>query len=233
MAVAIDARATADAAQTNATTLDLTTLTVGAGSNRALVIQINFAGNPGTVTVNWDALGTPQVCAQIITASGTNVVARLYGLINPTSGNKTLRVTTTNLTDIAIFAIAFTGVDQTGGVTSFPNSTSATASTANPSFAITSAVGDWTVSLLTDASANMSAPSQTQDYVDTSLAGCNAAGQDGTGAASVTHSWTCAANNWVMSGTSVKASGAAAASSSPLAAAINTEYEWIGGEGNF
>ncbi len=204
--VAVDARATLDATADAVTTLDMTTLTVGSGANRALVCQVSNNGDPGTQTVNWDATGTPQALTQIVTANnGTGIYARLYGRVAPTAGNKTLRVTNTTARDTCVFCIAFTGVDQTGGVTSFPNSTSSSNTTANPSLTITSAAGAWTISVLTTTTSVPSAPNHTSDYIEQNIANINSAGQDATGAATVTHSWTATADTWVEAGTSVKA----------------------------
>lgn len=209
-AVAVDARTTTPVLCVS-TAADLT-FTVGAGSNRALVAQIHFASDPGTVTVTWDNGGTNQAMTQIISASGTAVFAKLWGLVAPTSGTHTLHLANTNPVGCNLAAISFTGASQVGGATTFPNSISNTGTSTTATVVITSATGNWTTGIVTTPSADPSSPTQTQDYIDLSGTNNNAAGSDGTGAATVTHTWTLSAsNNWIMVGTDVAAVASAAA----------------------
>src|SRR2546428_12764173 len=103
MAVTLDARSTTPAQANAVTTIDLTTFTVGSGSNRALVAQIAWGsggGTPSGITLNWDQLGTPQAMTLIKTVTNGSLVVALYGLVNPTSGNKTLRASWTTAVDV-------------------------------------------------------------------------------------------------------------------------------------
>src|SRR6185369_11449907 len=104
------------------------------GSNTALVCCIIIDAHdttdtqPTLSTVVWDPTGANQSLSLIIrqdagTGSGSAVI--WYGLVNPTPGNKTLRVTFSNQTGIGFWiqGSAFTGADQTGGATTFHGST--------------------------------------------------------------------------------------------------------------
>lgn len=213
MTVAIDTRSTADTVGSGASS-DHNNLTVGTGSNRALLAMIGISDNAaGTISAAWDPAGANQALTQIVTATTPSVgTARtfLFGLVNPTAGNKTLRVSSTGTTfDIVVYAYSLTGADQTGGATTFPHSTSNTGTGSGAQgITITSAVGNFTFSDLvwTGGSANVTAHSQTQRYLESATSVINGAGQDGTGAATVSHTWTfTAADNWAIVGTDVAA----------------------------
>lgn len=146
MAVAVDATTTATAGGSSVTTLALTTLTVGSGSNRALLAFIAIGAASTAMTVTWDVVGANQAMALIGTATLVGTVKfQVWGLVNPASGNKTLTASWTNAASLSMDAMSFTGVDQTGGTTSFPNFNTATAISTTPSVAITSNVGDYVV----------------------------------------------------------------------------------------
>ncbi len=105
---------------------------MAAGANIALVVEVAWHIDPGAVTVkNWDQLGTPQaleiIKAPTLSANGQAVA--LYGLVNPTTGNKTLRLTWTNASEVVVNAVAWNGADQTGSTTTFANSATATGNT--------------------------------------------------------------------------------------------------------
>ncbi len=92
MAVVFDATAETISAS-GAVTVDLTTLTVGTGSNRALIALICWEGNATGVTLTWDQGGSNQAMTLITGASvsASGGAAQIFGLVNPVSGNKTLR----------------------------------------------------------------------------------------------------------------------------------------------
>lgn len=212
MAVAFDANATAVVTGTGVTGVTNSNLTVGAGANRALVTQLILSlKTASAVTVNWDNAGTPQSQALIVSASGTGTIARaeLWGLVAPTSGNKAARAAWTGASDAYLNPTSFTGVDQTGGATSFPHSTSATGTiTGVVAFAnaITSAVGNFTVGATSLDIGSLSAPTQTQTFLSNALAVDGAASR-ATGAASVSHGWSGDTNpsHWVFVGTDILA----------------------------
>ena len=111
-----------------ATNVAFTGLTIGAsGVNRALGVAISFLNDPGAVSVaRWDDGGTNQNLTTLLDVSfpALSWFTKLYGLVAPTTGNKTLQITWTNAVEYAVNAISFVNVDQSGGATSFPNATS-------------------------------------------------------------------------------------------------------------
>jgi hypothetical protein len=209
MAVAFDANSTADVRGASISTLDLTTLTVGSGADRVLVAQVSYADgvDPAAPAINWDQLGTPQALTQIVkVVNGTLALAQLWGLVNPTSGNKTLRWTNSaTVNEVFLNATAVTGANQTGGVTTFPNSTTNTGTSTAPSITITSASGNMTI----DAGAGpqvISAPTQTQIYVDNGGSATSAWASRAAGAPSNVHGWTLAGSvAWAACGTDIAA----------------------------
>jgi hypothetical protein len=220
MAVAFDAKGTADATGNGATTKDLTVLTITAAlSNSALVAQVSFSlKTVASVTLNWDNAGTPQAMTQIVAANGTGTVARaeLWGRIAPTSGNKTLRASWTGASDVYLQAASWSGVDQTGGVTSFAHSTSntgtTTGNTTHNTITITSAVGNATMDAICGDAATYTASTQTQTYLDNVATSISGGGSRAGGAATVTHGWTATgtSDHWVSVGVDIVAGGAAA-----------------------
>jgi hypothetical protein len=196
MAVAVDAVSqpvgTGDTHGTG-TSSTFQNLTVGSGANRALIAIVTFdIQTPGAVTMTWDPTpGTNQVMTQIATLSSSAAnegTAQIWGLVAPTSGNKVLKVTNANTaTDIYLDAMCFTGVDQTGGTTSFPHSTSGFATTATGSLPITSASGNYTVSGYSGGS-TVNTVSQTLLSNDHSGNNTNYAGQYAAGP-TVTHTY--------------------------------------------
>lgn len=216
MAVAFDAVGTAFNSINGASSpQDNTSLTVGAGANRGLVAQVVFVGAaPAGTTVTWDPAGTNQALTLIKTAASVNgQTTQLYGLVAPTSGNKTLRVAwTTGTSSVMIQGVSWTGVDQTGGVTSFPHSTSATGNSSAASVAVTSAVGNAVMSCTAAGTLQViSSVSATQTFLLHGNGNYEAGGSRAAGAATVTVTGTYAGTDqWVIIGTDILASGGAA-----------------------
>jgi hypothetical protein len=108
------------------TSLNYTGLTIAAGTNTALVVVVDWdtAGTtPTGMTMVWDSGGTNQSVTRIVTSDvGSGGAVELWGLVNPTVGNKTLALSWTTTSRVFVAGMAFDGVDQTGGATSFPNS---------------------------------------------------------------------------------------------------------------
>jgi hypothetical protein len=115
--------------------------------------------------------------------SGSGAIA-LFGLRNPTAGNKTLHLTWTGSTQITTSAISFSGVNQTSDGAAFTNFNSAT-NAAPISVAVTSATGNIVVGGFVSA-ANFSSVSGTQVFIDNTCAVNAAAANRDAGAASVT-----------------------------------------------
>lgn len=131
------------------TSFSFTNVTVASGSNLALTLIVQFdVGNgttPATVSsAVWDQAGANQSLAQTnagpITGGLTGANIETWTLINPTPGpNKTITITISSSQPVFVSACAWTGVDQTGGGTSFPHTANATAAaTVN----VTSAAGN-------------------------------------------------------------------------------------------
>jgi hypothetical protein len=174
MAVAFDAKSTEFFVGFDTEVLD-SSLTVGAGSNRALVVAVLFsAADPGTTSVIWDVFGTAQnmtLLDQFDSSSFTGtfgsapISLRLYGLVAPTSGNNILAIDTVNNCQIDGIAVSFTGVLQTGGTDTFANAGHATGTSASASVTIASATGDMLVGqYIINAFSNISAYNGTELY---------------------------------------------------------------------
>lgn len=231
MAVATDAASTASVKGTSVTALSLSNITVGSGSNRALILWLcfDFSGGsaPTSISATWDNGGTNQAMSLIKSQQdGTGVeIISAYGLVAPTSGAKTLHVTWTNSAAGAeMFAESFTGADQTGGVTTFANATSLTGTKASnlnentSALSVSSATGDMAISgWCTDGSINST--NQTQVWIADNTV-TDGGGSRAAGAATVSFTANLAGNN----GTPYGAIGfdivAAAASTDTLMAQI-------------
>lgn len=145
MAVAVDAVSSA-ATQSGlgVTTFTHTNLTIGASlSNGALIFGVVFDATITSPNAHWDSTGTNQLMTLLGTVSiSANAMIALFGLRNPTSGNKTFSTSWTTATSCTVFGISFTGVDQTSNAAAFKNFNSATGTSTAPSVTITSATGD-------------------------------------------------------------------------------------------
>lgn len=217
MAATLDANATADVTGDGVTSITSSNLTVGVGSNRALVVQLAFSLKTlSALAVTWDNGGTNQACAVIpnAAANGAGAVARaeMWGLVAPTSGAKQLRAAWTGSSDVVVNGVAWTGVDQTGGATSFPHGTSAIGTSNAPTVTVTSATGNATMATTAMDVSTYSAESQTQTFRDNTPATISAAGSRAAGAATVAHGFTSlsGASKWVVVGTDILAAGAGA-----------------------
>jgi hypothetical protein len=176
------------------------TFTVSAGSNSVLVAML-VMDHTATVTVSsvvWDPTGANQALTLIRSdnntsgGGGVGALTALYGLVNPTAGaSKILKASFSAATPNSyLAAITFTGANQTGGSTTFPNSTGSTGNnttTSTTSLTVTSATGDAVVALYNAASQNVSSMNGTQVWIDSSSTGAiSGGGNELAGAASVT-----------------------------------------------
>jgi hypothetical protein len=204
---------------TSISTTPYTGMTVGSGTSRALIVITTTNVDPGAFIVSTWAAQTITQIVKFCNSPGLEGCAILWGLVAPTSGNQNITFTWTNaVTDLYVSAISFTGVDQTGGATSFPNSTTQIGNgTTTNSITVNSAVGDYTVAAASLAQTATST-NQTQLFSDHSGTVTNGASSYATGASpSVTHSWTLgAADSSTMVGTDIKA----AASGCPTTLAL-------------
>jgi hypothetical protein len=127
------------------TTFAFTNVTVSAGTNIALTLQVLFDGGSSATTVStatWDAAGANQALSVVnpgLSIPGSNI--ETWALINPTPGtNKTITITTSSSLPIFTEACVWTGVNQTGGATSFPHT--ANAISGNQTVTISSSTGN-------------------------------------------------------------------------------------------
>lgn len=161
MTVALDAFATASA-NTTGTTLNLSTQTV-AGSNEVLVVGISgqTQASAASTTVVWDSVGANQSMSLItsINDSGASGYVQIWGLVNPTPGNKTITASWSGSQQVGISSAAFTGADQGGGSSTFPT-TATGAGASTPTLAITNVTGGMVVDTVS-SSGVISAPTQT------------------------------------------------------------------------
>lgn len=171
-----------------------TGITVGSGSNRALAVLISFGqtggASPTVQSVIWDVAGANQAMTLVADSRppGLNAnSAQVWGLVNPASGNKTVTMTWVGTNETFVAAVSFTGVDQTGGVTSFPGAqtTIIGVDAPRPSVTVTSSSGQYVVSSA-DTTAAISGITGTTIYSDAvSGAVINAFANYDVGAASV------------------------------------------------
>jgi hypothetical protein len=208
MAVAVDAVSSAESVAGSGTTATHTLLTVGTSlSNGALIFGCTWDNAATSPTAHWDSTGTNQAMTLLgLVTSGSQGRVALFGLRNPTSGNKTFSTSWTTTAQCAMFGISFTGVLQTSDALAFPNFNSATGTSTAPSVIITSATNDITVGVLSAGGSTFSSVNNTSLYTAANFV--PSAMNRGAGAATVTHSGVLAASNtWVIGGVDVAAAG--------------------------
>lgn len=223
MTVAFDAQGHIDGGAGTVSSVSGTPIAVGSGSNRALCVGLAFgatAGLPTSITVTWDVGGTNQALTAVTGATATDSGSGAtdsviwYALKAPTSGTKTLTASWTGARSAIMGAISFTGVDQTGGATSFAHGAGNSGNITTPAtVTITSATGNATVAIhAEDGGSTITATSATQDFIDATPTTLNAAMNHTAGAASNTMTATVSpANTWASAGFDVVAAAGAAA----------------------
>jgi len=204
------------------TTLDLTHTATGTTTDGLLVVlcAVNTSGATVISGINWDQAGTPTALTQHVTFDPT-VSTRLdiWYLKLPSTGTKTIRVTTSIAQLTACHAITYTGVNQTtplGTAVTHDVTPAATASTVD----VTSAVGNfvigvagWTVAPTTETPG----AGQTEIGTGNEQSGLEERVSEEAGAATTTHSWTwVTAMNSALIGVSVNAAAATGRSRAPI-----------------
>ena len=205
MAVTLNANTTSEAFGSAITQLDLTSLTIASGSNRALLATLLLDSANDTPTLNWDNGGTPQAMTSIGFIAAGSGRLWFFGLIAPTTGNLTLRASWSTSQGAMLHAIAFEGVDQTSVAVAFPHFTSDTQSSATPAIVITSATGNFTVGVACSSN-DPTSPTQTENFFNDQI-GLSSDGSRATGAATVTHQWSLTSTTWQTIGVDILASG--------------------------
>jgi hypothetical protein len=227
MAVAIDATGTeALSGASVLTPFNYTGLTVGAGlSNGGIIVPFQADSALAGIVVTWGAQ-TLSLIASRNTSSGK--IAYLYGGVAPTAGNQTLAISWTGggTHQLMVQADSLTGVNQTGGVTTFPHSvTNGGANSQGTTGAITSAIGNMTVASWVQAGADsFTSTSATQIYVDNGGAVFDGGANRAAGAATVTMTATFSdsSNTWDVVACDILAAAGGAAVFIPRPRRIRT-----------
>lgn len=199
-AINIDATGTVQDQASALTSFNYSGITVGSGlSNGALIAFVAWNGAISSPTATWDSGGTNQSMTLIKLIAANIACCAMFGLVNPTSGNKTLALSWTTGAPVHCNAQSYTGVLQTGGVTTWPNATSNShaATSAAISVTITSAVGNQPTAMFAfgTSGTTISSVSGTQIYIENG-GGLPVNGADFTaGAASVTLTGTPSQNS--------------------------------------
>lgn len=202
--VAFDAKSTAASTFSGVTSATSTTMTVGTGVNRVLLVGVSFYASPTATTVSgitWGAQSMTKIQGVTGGVGAISTRGELWGLVNPTSGNQTITVTLGSVANTGgvITAASFNNANQTGGTTTFYNSGSNTGAGATTSITITSSTLDAAMDCLADAATTPTSPTQTQ------IAAASGGGSSyNIGSASAAFQWSSGdANGWVETGTAI------------------------------
>src|SRR6266436_718529 len=144
MAVVFDAQSSADITGAAAVSFsDSTNLTVGTGSNRALLALLAWSSTaaPTGISITWDGVALSAV-SSANSVHGTAGNTQIYGLVNPNSGTKTLAGSWTGSRDFYVAAIAYTGVEQSSAANAFTSGSFANGGSTSASITINPAFGD-------------------------------------------------------------------------------------------
>ena len=213
MALAIDATATASTHTAGATSLTNTLLTVGAGATSLLAAisfqEFNFI--PGSVSLRWDSAGTNQLMTQIVeiqSSVNNNNWTQLWGLVNPTTGNKTLNATWTNSVPTVLDAISFSGGVTTSVATAFVRSGTNNGTSGAPTLSLTGASGNISVCVTGTPVANVTALTATSSslwFTDSTEPNLFVRGATAPSATTVSWSATPTSTEWGIAGVDVVA----------------------------
>jgi fibronectin-binding autotransporter adhesin len=188
-------------------------LTVGTGSERALVVFVTVTGSSGTVQPAVSTVTYAGVNLTRIVHAGTNYYTDLWSLpagTQPTSGSNNVIVTlASNLAggadSLVSGAISATGIDQS---TTFTSTNSATGSGATASVTLSSSGGSDLVVHAACSGTSMTSTPQTQQYINNFSAAGACGTQGGATAAGGTTSlsWSVTSDSWIIVGGSLRAS---------------------------
>jgi hypothetical protein len=204
----------------NTTSAGVTSLspTLTVTSANALIVLVGLPGG-SAVTAVWDSGGTNQSMTLIKSFSGTPGTIYVFGLLAPTTGSKTLKVSWTFQGNALVAVAGLTGVDQSAISTSFTSFTTSGAA-ATASVAVTTATnnGAFAIGLDDNAGASASGGSNTVINLTNFIANVGDAiahYQVTSGAGSVTLSYTPGGGaNWIYAGVNVVATGGVASGAS-------------------
>lgn len=201
MAVVFDAKSTQFTTDSG-TLLSDTSLTVGTGSNRALLVLISRSGNDPTLTCTWGGTTLTQVASSV---NGFDEITEIWGLLNPASGAQVLAITWLNNQAACASGISFTGVEPSSLAAALTGVQNNTGATGPATCTIPSAVGDIVVACQASLFCTL-----TEDHISIynfhSLSGTGLSANRAAGAASVTLAATqSVAQTWAASGINVHA----------------------------
>jgi uncharacterized repeat protein (TIGR01451 family) len=174
--------------------------TIGAGSNRLLLVGVSINAGTTVSSVTWGAQALALVGAQ--NGQATQSRSEIWSLVAPASGTGTITV---NMSAAAVFGAggaSFSGVDQTTPLGTF---VSAGNNSTTPTVTVTSAAGELVFDTLAARGDSLTATvgaGQTQLWNYTTGSSPNdviGASSTEPGAASVTMSWTLAiGRSWAL-----------------------------------
>jgi hypothetical protein len=215
MTLAIDAKTTTAAVTAGATSLDNTSLTVGAGATGLLAFLVFNTVNliPSGESVHWDSAGTNQAMTLITSVFDPdfNGEVQIWGLVNPTTGSgKTLSATWTSSAPAVLAAISFSGGVTTSVATAFINSaTGGNNVSSTPTLALTGASGNISVCVYDDdsgtTSTGLTATSSTAWFNDSSQNRLSVRGATAPSASTVTWTGAPTSAEWAIAGVDVVA----------------------------
>jgi hypothetical protein len=216
MAVAVDAQTTASTTLNSTTSGTSALLTVGAGATALLGILCMEQATTAQ-TMHWDSTGTNQAMTLLGSVAGTDGWVYLFGLVNPTVGNKTLATSWTTTCFIAsLDAVSFTGTDTASVAAAFQNFNSSLQTGTATTLVMTGATGNISVCASTQNahSFTLAATGSTSLFTNSGLA---SAGARAPSAASLTWTATVSASSvQPMAGVDVVAAAAAVVNPSYL-----------------
>ena len=181
-------------------------ITVGSGSNQALVASISLV-NQNATGVSATVDGTIPMTLIQGTDTGTAVSGirtMMFGVTGLASGSHTVKFATTSASEFIVLGL--TSMFNAKPRTPFNHGTFTTGTSANPSLGIFTTPGDMTLDIVSDVPSVPSSPTQTQDWQTAGAAGSSCASP----ANSVlnTHGWTFAGGStpFTQSGVNVMSS---------------------------
>ncbi len=167
------------------TSVTLSTLTVGTGSNEALYAGLSTQGATlGSPSCSWDGQAMTNIGGQTLSDNSSVYV---YRLVAPHSGNKSLTCQWSNSVTVMLGAFSVSGVNQT---TPERNIVTSSGFSASPSISISSTSGDMSFAVGVNGGADWTSSSQAVVWLDTSGVAWNGAASRAAGTSSNTHGFT-------------------------------------------
>lgn len=215
MAVALDVKGTELFSGTAVSSVSSSTsITVGSGANRALLLVVIWQTLtvPTAITFTWNSTALPLIASTSLGTSGAASNVQIYGMVNPTSGTLAFSGSWTGTREYTMMLVAYTGVDQTGGATSFPHGTTASGTSVTAATTITTANGNAVIGCYGNSGTNWSAVSNTSLFIDNAnpTTYVSAANFALSTTSSQVLSATVASTAWVAAGCDILASSVAA-----------------------